>query len=283
MCSTCAVDPEQNEARCPACRALEPTSGFPFDENATLEQLLTHALDALRRSWSTCVIAALIYVLILLGGTIVISVVGSFAMIALMRLREEIAAPLLAAGSTAVQSLALVPLQAFVSLGLSRMMLDVVVGRTPDAARFFSVTRLLPRALAIQLPLSLATVMPGIVSSALATVSSPEVSIVTTGWSCLTMPLLAFFGLSVWLFSIPELVISDCSAGEAMRRAWSLGRPWRNVRVLGYGALAGALVLAGVLACGVGVLAGLPFGTLLVLSLFLALRRSSGLPGPTAL
>ena len=54
MCATCAA----GDANCPACRALKPTGGFPFDESATLEQLLTHALSAFKREWQSCVIAA---------------------------------------------------------------------------------------------------------------------------------------------------------------------------------------------------------------------------------
>jgi uncharacterized membrane protein len=141
----------------------------------------------------------------------------------------------------------------------------------------------MPRALAIQLPLTLVLAAPGIVGLALQAVFPSAVSFVGTGVSCVFLPLLFTFGLSWWLFSIPELLISDCSAVEAMQRAFSLGSRWRNFRVLGYGALASALVLAGIFACGVGVLAGLPFGTLLVLSLFLALRASSGLPAATSL
>jgi hypothetical protein len=78
-------------------------------------------------------------------------------------------------------------------------------------------------------------------------------------------------------------LISDCTPGEAMRRAFSLGSQWRSMRVLGYGALGGLIVLAGAMVCGVGVLAGLPFGTLLVLSLFLAMRNSAQLAAPTSL
>jgi hypothetical protein len=164
-----------------------------------------------------------------------------------------------------------------------RTMLDVVMGRSPTAGRFFSDTRLLPGAIAIQLPLALALSLPPLVSSALGALSPTVGTVGGTSWSCLFLPVLLVFGMSWWLFSIPELLISDCGALEAMRRAFSLGRPWKNLRVLGYAALAGIIVFAGVMACGVGVLAGLPFGALIMLSLFLAMRSSSSLPSPTML
>ncbi|MDP1823304.1 MAG: hypothetical protein Q8L48_08685 [Archangium sp.] len=192
--------------------------------------------------------------------------------------------PILAYQATElVRQLLLVPLQCIASLGLMRTMLDVVMGRSPTPGRFFSQTRLLPGALAIQLPFALAVAIPPLVSTALGTVSPAAGAAVSTGWSCLFVPAFLLFGVSWWLFSIPELLISDCGPVEAMRRAFSLGRPWKNLRVLGYAALAGVIVLAGALACGVGVLAALPFGTLIMLSLFLAIRSRSGLPAPSLL
>lgn len=280
MCEPCAA----GGAECPACRALKPATGFPFDERATLEQLLTHALDALKREWQACVIAALIYVGIVAGGAVVLTIASSIVMVALMRLGQGSAwSPLLFQGSELMRQLLLVPVQCIASLGLMRTMLDVVMGRSPTPGRFFSDTRLLPGAIAIQLPLALALSLPPLVSTAVGSFSPTAGTVVGAGWSCLFLPAFLVFGLSWWLFSIPELLISDCGALEAMRRAFSLGRPWKNLRVLGYGALAGIIVVAGAMACGVGVLVGLPFGALIMLSLFLAMRSSSGLPAPGSL
>lgn len=281
MCVPCAA----GGAECPACRALKPATGFPFDERATLEQLLTHALDALKREWQACVIAALIYVGIVGGGAVLLTIANSLLVIGLMKFNSDAGSfPLLAyQAAEVVRQLLLVPLQCVASLGLMRMLLDVVMGRSPTPGRFFSQTRLLPGALAIQLPFSLMVAIPPLVSTALGTVSPAAGAVVGTGWSCLFVPTFLLFGVSWWLFSIPELLISDCGGVEAMRRAFSLGRPWKNLRVLGYGALAGIIVLAGAMACGVGVLAGLPFGALIMLSLFLAMRSSSSLPTPTML
>lgn len=280
MCVACAA----GGAECPACRALKPATGFPFDEGATLEQLLTHALDALKREWQACVIAALLYVVIIAGGAVVLTIVNSIVMVALMRLGEGSNwSPLLFQSSEVVRQLLMLPLQCIASLGLMRTMLDVVMGRSPGPGRFFSDTRLLPGAIAIQLPLALALSLPPLVSTVLGSFSPTAGTVVGTGWSCLFLPALFVFGLSWWLFSVPELLISDCGALEAMRRAFSLGRPWKNLRVLGYGALAGIVVVAGAMACGVGVLLGLPFGALIMLSLFLAMRSGSGLPAPGSL
>ena len=277
MCAECCA----GNANCPACRALLPTTDFPFDERATLEELLTHALRAYQREWQACALATLLYVMIVAGGSWLISIASSLLVMAITKWgNDETWLAWVYRGLPLVQQLVLVPVQALSSLGFMRMMLDVVQGRSPATGRFFGELRLMPRALLIQVPFTLVLSIPTTATMVLSGVGSSA----ATGVSCLFLPLFLLFGLSWWLFSIPELLLSDCSAPEAMRRAWSLGSAFRRLeassRVLGYSALAGALALAGVLACGVGVLAGLPFGTLVVLSLFLALRSSSSLPAP---
>ena len=280
MCAPCCA----GHSHCPACRALQPATDFPFDESATLEQLLSHALAAYQREWQSCAIAAGLYLAILVGGSVVVGIFGSLVSLAFMRLYEAGSGSLFLFQALAiVKNILLVPVQSLASIGLMRMMLDVVTGRSPTASRFFSDTRLLPAAMAIQLPFTLVLASPGVASTVLTASSWEGSSLVGAGLSLMFLAVFLLFGLSWWLFSIPELLISDCGAAEAMRRALTLGSPWRNLRVLGYAALAGALALAGVLACGVGVLAGLPFASLLVLTLFLALRSSSPLPAATSL
>ena len=276
MCAECCA----GNANCPACRALLPTTDFPFDERATLEELLTHALRAYQREWQACALATLLYVMIVAGGSWLISIASSLLVMAITKWgNDETWLAWVYRGLPLVQQLVLVPVQALSSLGFMRMMLDVVQGRSPATGRFFGELRLMPRALLIQVPFTLVLSIPTTATMVLSGVGSSA----ATGVSCLFLPLFLLFGLSWWLFSIPELVISDCSALEAMQRAWSLGSELRRFRVLGYAALAGALLLAGVLACFVGVFAGLPFGALLMLSLFLALRNSTSLPAPRSL
>ena len=276
MCAGCCA----GNSNCPACRALVPATEFPFDESATLEQLLTHALRAYQREWQAGAMATLLYLLIVGGGTWFIGAASSFGAMALTKLVDQAWGFQLVA---LLQRLLVIPLQSLGSLGLMRMMLDVVQGRSPAPARFFGELRLMPRALLIQLAFSLVLATPQLASLLVTIVLPGQAANVAMGTQCLFGPLFLLFGLSWWLFSIPELLISDCTALQAMQRAWSLGSELRRFRVLGYAALAGALVLAGVLACFVGVFAGLPFAALILLSLFLALRNSSSLPAPTSL
>lgn len=281
MCAPCSA----GDSHCPACRALQPATGFPFDERATLEQLLSHALAVYQREWKSCAVAAALYVAVLLGGSMVVGVFGSLLAMAAMRLLDEAKtwSVFLFPAFTMVRNLLLIPVQSFAALGLMRMMLDVLMGRSPTPGRFFSETRLLPAAMAIQLPFTLVLAAPSLATTALMTTVPGVGTFASVGFSFVFLVAFLVFGLGWWLFSVPELLISDCGALEAMRRALTLGRPWRNLRILGYTALAGLITISGVLACGVGALAALPFASLVVLSLFLALRNSAQLPAATSL
>jgi hypothetical protein len=275
MCAACGA----GETNCPTCRALKPASAFPFDEQATLDQLMNHAVTSLQREWQACIVAAAIALGLYAAGVFLIVTATSLASMVLLRSGElgTRAPTIMWAGMQFLRQMAIVPLQSLLMLGLSRTMIDVLMGRRPAASRFFSDLRLLPNAVLIQLPLAFALAAPGI-GMALLPTELPVATIFSTGWTCLVLPVLAFVGMSWWLFSIPELVISDCGAVEAMRRAFSLGRNGRNLRVFGYAALAAVSVMAGTIACGVGLLVGIPFAMLLMMSLFLALRKSASLP-----
>ena len=268
-----------SDGRLPRVSPAEAPHDFPFDASANLEALLSHALKSLQREWVACASAALLYVLVVDVGSILISWASEVAMMGLVQLDVGADwAPLRNESMTIILQLSLLPVQCLGSLGLTRMMLDVAMGRSPSAGRFFSQMRLMPRALAIQLPFWLVMASPSLANGARHTGSLGELF-----WFAF-LPLFSVFGLSWWLFSIPELVISDCSAFDAMARGFSLGGgAFQRGRVFGYAVLAGLLALAGVLACSVGVLGGLPFGSLLVLTLYLALRKSSSLPAPAAL
>jgi hypothetical protein len=280
MCVAC----EAGATTCPACRALGPASAFPFDERATLEQLVTVTWTAFQREWQACVLAGVTYAALILGGTVVTTVATAGASILLMKLvHDTFASMALMQAVALLRSLAMVPVQAVVFLGLSRMLLDVLMGRRPGAARFFADLRMLPRAMAVLAPLSLFPMVPTLVGLLLQPISPGLSSVVQVVGALVLLPLMLIFGLSLWLFSIPELLISDCSAFEAMRRAVSLSRGWKNLRLLGYAAIGGIGIFLGALACGVGLIAAVPLSTMLVLSLFLAVRNSSQLPAPTSL
>ncbi len=90
---------------------------------------------------------------------------------------------------------------------------------------------------------------------------------------------------SMWLllavsFAQFELALDDdVGALEALQRAFTLARGKRWT-ILGVGFLAGLTGMAGMLLCGIGMLASMPFAYLVMSGLFLTLRNGSGLPDP---
>ncbi|HEY0880163.1 MAG TPA: hypothetical protein VGD87_01475, partial [Archangium sp.] len=83
--------------------------------------------------------------------------------------------------------------------------------------------------------------------------------------------------LPVMIFSVPELIVGNCSAVEAIRRSWQLVEGQR-LRLVGYTFVVGLISIGGALACGIGLLAAVPVGYMLLLSLFLALRNRPDFP-----
>ena len=86
--------------------------------------------------------------------------------------------------------------------------------------------------------------------------------------------------LPVTLFSVPELMVGQCEPGGGHQARVEPGRRASACARFGYSFVAGLVILAGMLACCVGLLVALPVAYMLLLALFLALRQSSTLPPP---
>jgi hypothetical protein len=79
------------------------------------------------------------------------------------------------------------------------------------------------------------------------------------------------------MWSGAELLVSECTALEAISRTWTLGSGQR-LRMIGYILVSTLIVVLGAIACCVGMIPAVPIYFMLFLSLFLALRKSSSLP-----
>jgi uncharacterized membrane protein len=109
-------------------------------------------------------------------------------------------------------------------------------------------------------------------------ISLPEVMAFVTALSVVVL-VAAVVLLPAFVFSVPELIVGQCTPLEAIVRAWRLGSGQR-LRLMGYGMVAVGLVLVGGLLCCVGIIPALPLAYMLLLALFLGLRRSAALPRP---
>ncbi len=301
MCASCAANGSQTQ--CPTCRQLNPV-GFPYDGNADLSTLWSHVTDSFQRELAMCVVGVLIFFAFVFGGGLVANVINSI-ITSLIGLDFDPAHPMRNLGgfianlvlSQLVGTFVNVAVQGVALVGLYRLLIDVLVGKKADLARMFSQLHLLPQYLVMQLILLLVVTVPmvlsfgvvGVVGARLigfdwkhASDFRPEQLMNPALFGLFGVSLLLFFGamvvlLPLSLFGLPELIVGQCGPVEALKRAWTLGEGQR-ARLFGYSFVAGLVTMAGMLACGVGLIFAMPVAYMLLLALFLAVRRSSSLP-----
>lgn len=297
MCLTCADGGAST--LCPSCRALAPAQGFPLDASASLSDFWNHLSAVFVREWLMVCLAAVVFLAIDLVGGLVGNALATAVTAALgleidpLRPLENL--PLLfenVALSQVIGALVNLPVQGVALVGLYRVLLDVLEGRRADLGRMFSQLHLLPKYLVQQAVLFVTVTVPmlmvygfaGFMALRASGVDLAEFSVrdvdrlfsptvvATVGAAVAVVGVVSLVLLPVLLFAVPELMVSDCGPLEALRRGWVLGQGQR-LRVIGYTFVTGLIWFAGVLACCVGFLAALPVGLLLLLSLFLALRK----------
>lgn len=299
MCAGCSVS--STEAQCPTCRSLN-TGAFPYDGNADLSTLFSHSTDAFQRDAAMLVVATVIFFAFVLGGALVANVISSvMGSILGVRMGDELPsasnlAPFIATfaiGQVVGTAVNLV-VQAVALVGLYRVLMDALIGRKVDIGRMFSQLHLVGQFVLLQLILTVGIgaammVLFGVpaglaIGRIYSAGSASDFSQLMTpgvlgGFVLATFVLMALLviAMPVMVFSVPELIVGNCSAFEAIRRAWRLGEGQR-LRLLGYGFVVGLISLGGMLACGVGLLAAVPVGYMLLLSLFLALRNRPDFP-----
>jgi uncharacterized membrane protein len=305
MCVTCAENGAATQ--CPTCRAKSAAPGFPFDSTSTINQLFDHILAAFKRDGLMLIAGTVIFFMIVGGGGLVSNIITTI----LSKIVGVEVDPVNPFGNLraffvnagigqVVGTLVGIPVQGVAMVGFYRVLMDSLLGRKVDLARMFSQLQLLPKYVIMQLIMFFAFTLPVMIVGAIAgfmafriagvdfsafsmahpeRIITPVVAVVILGSSVVFL-LLMVVVLPVLLFSIPELMVGDCSPIEAITRAWKLGDGQR-LRVLGYSFISGVIVMVGTLACCIGLLPAIPISYMVILALFLALRRNSGLPEAT--
>jgi hypothetical protein len=303
MCVECA---EGGLAQlCPSCRALGTAGEFPFSrDNFDFSRLFSHAFAAFQREWVLLSVAVLIYLAVLMAGGVVVSVINT-VVIRGLGLGSDPSQPFtvfreLAVSIALSQTVGLVVnlvIQGVAVLGLYRLLIDVLLGRRAELARLFSQLAKLGRYVVATLLVFILTTVPifvllgafaGFVAGSIGLGVLKDLQFEGAAQyvtPAVVLGLLATLGavlvyalvlLPVTLFVPAELAVSEASPLEAISRAWRLASGNR-LAVVGYGLFAGLVTLVGTLVCCVGLIPAMALGYLVTLSLFLALRSSSGL------
>lgn len=301
MCTSCSVN--GSEQQCPTCRDLSPI-GFPYDANADINTLWSHTTDSFQREAAMCVVAVAIFIAFAIGGGIVANIINSIIS-AILGIKLDPTNPfsnlrgfglnfVIGQVSATVVNLAV---QGVALVGLYRLLMDVLIGKKADLARMFSQLHLLPQYLVMHVILFFVITIPTLIYFGI--VGLVGARLVNLDWERLSdfrperlanPALFGLFGgsfllfavamvvvLPLTLFATPELIVGQCGPVEALKRAWDLGNGQR-LRTFGYSFIAGVVTFVGALLCFVGILAAMPVAYMLLLSLFLALRKSSSLP-----
>jgi len=280
-------------------------TAFPFTRSDfTFNQLFAYAYDTFKRDWLMLSLAVLVFFAIAGFATGVTSALNQIA-IGLMgggfdssSSRADLPGIFgaLALGTSVGMVLNMV-VQGFVMLGLYRVLIDALDGKKVDLGRLFSQGRKLGRYVVLNIILMVITYVPmamvfGLIFGGvlLSTgLSVHELSFdafeqalrlpVIVGVLLASIALVAFavWLYPLWLFGVPELVVSEATPVEALQRAWQVGSGLR-LTAFGYSFVVGLVMLGGLALCCVGVVPALAIAYLLNLSLFLAARADPAFP-----
>jgi hypothetical protein len=292
MCMECSR--LGDAALCPSCEKLQG-EGFPFSrDDFDLSRLFNFALEAFKREWIMLVLTTVVVV----GASMVTNVVTQIVQAVVGAVGQSV---LGAKGSGAVVVIAALlslpftlTIQGFFTLGAERVYLDVIAGKKADVARVFSQGGKLIRYFVMVLIASLPAFA---IAAVVALAVGLFVLVVGVGGNfkdSTVLPVLSAIGLAVlavtlvvviipltivFTFAIRELVYSDCSSIEALKRAWNVTTDHR-LDMVRFFFIAGLIASLSFLLCCVGLLAGLPLGQLLLAGFYMSLRQGSGLPPP---
>lgn len=293
MCAECSEN--LSKVYCPACASLMGgANNIPTSRNDySFDRVWSFAAGRFREEWVMLSIGVLIFY----GASIAGGMVGNIV--------QLVGGAALEKGSMAAVAVVVVGqlmsfavnfvIQGLLTLGMLRVVLDVLGGKKADLARLFTQSSKLLRHIGAQLALGAVVfgvmmVPLGLIVGAIgATVgfrglSEDRIAEVITSPIIIALILMLFVvifaaTLVMMQFALAsfELVNSDCGAIESLQRSWALTRDHR-APTIGFQMMAGLVVVAGVLACCIGLLPAFGMAQLLLGTFYLTLRKGSDLP-----
>lgn len=308
MCDECSLG--GSEAQCPACRQ-KLVSDFPFSRtDYDFGRVWDYAFEAFKREWLMLSLAALIFFAVAMVGGLIAGVIQQVGM-AIVGVSQpnfgrgdfdgsQLIPFIVVYGvSQLIGTVINVVVQGVFLMGLVRLCLDVLAGQKANLERLFSQLKRLPDYIIQQLvlifvigvPVALITLaLLGVgffvlVGGSMESLRHFRPDDLFTGKMTVLFVLTFFWAIFLGIMALPlmfapmELVFGGAGGFESIRRAWTLGTGHRGMTFVV--ALVGGLVLiAGFFACCVGVLPAFALYYLLLITLFLALRKGSELPPP---
>jgi hypothetical protein len=240
--------------------------------------LLDACMDAFKRDWLLLSVGALLTLLIPYG----VSMVGMLAGVIVGQLSETLVLPV-----SVVQALLQFAAQGVLTLGLMAMALQALRGAPVELAQLFGQLRQLPRYLFLVIVITLAALVP-VGALAGAGYYAYLQGLFALDWGSMAFLGTLSLGLFVLLvyatlplyFLVPEMLL--CAHPGMLQPLRNCYRVVAGQRLGALGVLlasAGAMI-AGTVACCVGIFPALALMQLLTGGLYLALRRGSDVEHP---
>lgn len=266
-----------------------PEPAFPLTrDDYNLSDLLSRASEAWSRDLGAWVLAMVLYMLIGVGIPIILGVFSGF-FVGLQGSGSEWSA--LRFAVEAVAQVVQLVLGAIFTLGFWAMALRGLHGEPARVGALFSqlskIWKYILQSIVIGLGLVL-VIAPVLLVIFLAFVgpvdrSTPMSEIMESAGTplAITLAVAAPFYLYAVLgivFAQVELAFND-DAGpiDALIHSWRIARG-KRWSILGVAIIAGMIMVGSMMLCGIGVLFGAPFATLLIGALYLALRQGADVP-----
>lgn len=290
MCETCSENGTQ--AHCPTCREREGLGrAFPLDRgNWSIGGLVEVCWDRFKREWVMLSVAAIIF--------FAASMMGSFLSQMFSFIGGMSGSTTVIVLTTLVGAVASWVIQGMVSLGFTRMCLDVLQGQRADLGRMFSqLPKLVPYLLtmllsfAVMLPIIILcvgaalAVFVGASGVSLADVVSEEgLTQVMSNTPPRVLVMMFLVGIGLYIFPglyllMPLVLVQPAIANaeapgpvETLKRCFAAAKGQR-LGMFGTMALGAVALLVGLILCCLPVLPALGFFQLLLCGLYLSLSK----------
>jgi len=287
-----------SETQCPACRAISGSDAWPFSRDAySFDGIWTQALERFKAEWIMLSVSVLILMAVGMVAGIFNSIFQTVARLAIGERGGTMGIIWVTVVSTLMSQLVSMIIQGTFTMGLFRIIIDVLQGKKADVGRILTQLPKLPRYIVqtflffvmIGLPMLLYVVLLGVVASVVTGVglSDPSnfarlfkgagIGVLVIGFLA-ALPIIYYFTLPL-MFATMELVYGDSPPVESIRRAFVIARGHRW-SIIGFGLISLLVVLVGLLACCVGIIPAVALVYMLLVGLYLSLRNGSGLPPP---
>jgi hypothetical protein len=271
---------------CPTCRAKVGDGSFPLArEGWTFDALWNLVWARFQQEWVMLSVSALL----IMGATMITSAVTqAFQMVGTALFDKEPGKLAIVVGGGVLLGQALnLFIQGLMQLGMYRICMDVLEGRTVDLGRFLQEARHVGRYVVLMLIIIALFALPALVlfggaGGVGAYLAHGEHGDQAAGLVFAAMglgmvvfvPFAIYFGIPLYL-AVPELVANDqAGAWQVIRNCYAVAKDQR-LAIFGVGLVVGLLVFAGMLACCIGIIPAVALGQLLITALYCTLRNGT--------